>query len=241
MVTDLHRAYINIVEHFGWNPDCFADNAPQDDVWVSGYWQSKVAIQKAVAEEHKHGQKALEYVISLVYNLPGEELLRPSGWFLHGENGQLWSNDCDIRKLDSQRNPDRRAGIYFALGTPLSVFPNFSLKEPLEYGVQQLIASKKMFHWDGVRFDGHFIMWNTEVCPGGPCVCPGARDSTGKVVISGEKANAITRANTEYTRRTISAVYPDYLFMFNGDAHQGDIAEICRDGVRHCQRAHPSG
>ena len=123
-----------------------------------------------------------------------------------------------------------RAGIYFALGGGLSVFPNFSLKEPLEYGVQQLIASKKMFHWDGVRFDGHFIMWNTEVCPGGPCVCPGARDSTGKVVVSGEKANAITRANTEYTRRTISAVFPDYLFMFNGDAHQCDIAEICRDG-----------
>ena len=37
------------------------------------------------------------------------------------------------------------------------VFPNFALKPALEYGVQQLIASKKMFGWDGVRFDWNFL------------------------------------------------------------------------------------
>ena len=54
---------------------------------------------------------------------------------------------------------------------------------------------------------------------------------TGKMVVSGKAAEPITRANTDYTKRTISAVFPDYLFMFNSSAQNSpDITEICRDG-----------
>ena len=230
-VASLRLAYGNIVEHFGWAWDSYAGQAPHQEEWEGCYWGSKTATRKAIEEEHKHGLKALSYAVSCPTSTPSEELTRSHpDWFFYREDGQLWSGGAvDVRKLDFYRRPDRRGAAAF-YGGALWTFPNFSLKGPLEFGVQQLIESKRMFHWDGVRFDGHFVMWNAEICTGGPIVCPGARDSTGKVVVSGEKANAITRANTEYTRRTISAEFPEYLFMFNASTLEPDIAEICRDG-----------
>jgi hypothetical protein len=225
IVADLRRAYVNLMENTGWAPDNYADLAPQRDEWASGYWQSKTAILKMIAEEHKHGMKSYAYVISVGNSWPGLQLLqRHPEWFFYQENGQLWS-EGDVRKQDFQRDPDLRAGPnYDGLGWALGAFPNFALKETLEYGVQQLIASKKMFDWDGVRFDGHFLMWNSLG------VCPGARDLTGKMVVTGKEAEAITRSNTDYTRRKVAEIFPDYPFMFNSSAHECDIAEICRDG-----------
>lgn len=228
IVSNMCLAYANLMEHFSWAPDSYADLTPDSDEWTSTYFQSKTAILKAIEEEHKHGMKSYTYVISLGSGRPGLQLMQHHPeWFFYRENGQLYLSELDVKALDYSRNPDRRAPF---LQNTVFITPNFAIPGPLEYGVRQIIDSTRMFNWDGVRFDGHFVMWNTELFPGGPVICPNARDNTGKVVVSGEKARAIIRANTDYTRKTISAVFPDFLFMFNSYIQECDITDICRNG-----------
>ncbi|MHB9023366.1 MAG: hypothetical protein ACYC7E_04215 [Armatimonadota bacterium] len=226
-ILNLRRGYANIIEHYSWAPDLFADMAPKQETWLSNYWQNKTAIKRSIEEEHKHGIKSLTYLISATPNVPGVELMRTHPeWFLYHPNGKPWNGgNLDVQRIDVSRNADDSAAYrakYMYYGTGMYLFPNFSLKEPLDFGIQQLISSKLMFGWDGVRFDGHYVMWTA--------VCKGARDNTGKPVVSGKEAEAITKANTAYTKKEIFKVYPDFLFMFNASSQDPDIAEICSVG-----------
>ncbi|MBU4285924.1 MAG: hypothetical protein KKD76_03355, partial [Verrucomicrobia bacterium] len=146
-VLSLRMAYGNIVEHFGWCPDIYCELAPQRDEWCSSYWQSKAAIQKAVEEEHKQGMKSLHYAAGYLWALPGAEMMRRHpDWIFYRESGQPWGGGIiNVRKLDYERNPDRAAMHKLAGGGLQGVFPDFSRKEAVEFGVQQLIESKKMF------------------------------------------------------------------------------------------------
>ncbi|HEY3418698.1 MAG TPA: hypothetical protein VGM23_17625 [Armatimonadota bacterium] len=221
-IMERRKNYCNIIEHFAWAPDSYSKLAPDEDFWYSnnGYWESKTAIRKEIEEGHKQGMKMLTYEISFAPAAPSAELMRRHpDWFFYQDNGKPWPGEIDVQGIDNQRKADLRAP--YRTGS-LWIPPSFALKEPLDYGIQQLIASKKMFGWDGVRFDGHFIMWSD--------LCKGARDVTGKYIVSGKEAEKITRANTAYTKKEISKIFPDYLFMFNSSVQNPDIAEICSDG-----------
>ena len=176
-----------------WAFDSYAGLAPQQDEWVSMYWESKTAIRKAIEEEHKYGMKALSYAISIPISSPGEELMRRHpDWFFYRENGQFWGDGIDVRKLDFYRHPDVRGADPF-YGGALWTFLNFSLKGPLRFGISNSSTAKKCSTGTACGFDGHFIMWTP--------ACPGARDITGKPVVCGEKTDAINRANTDYTKQ----------------------------------------
>lgn len=225
-IYSLRDGYGNIMEVFGWCPDNFAELAPERDVWVSAYWQSKVALKKIIEECHKYGMKVLHYAAGYTWCRPGAEILRKHPeWGVYRATGQpYWGGTLDVRKLDWEKNPERMSGETFMGGGAQGGPINFTLKEPLDYGINQLIESKKMFGWDGVRFDGHYVVWTKD-----------AYDIYGKPAPPPDEAIKITAKNTEYTKRKIKEIYPDYLFMFNAATHDYDTGEIDIDCIAQCK------
>lgn len=228
-ILSLRDGYGNVMEQFGWCPDDFAELAPKRDIWVSAYWQSKVALKKIVEECHKYGMKVLHYAAGYGWNRPGAELLRKHPeWGTYRSTGQIYSGGTiNVQKLDWEKNPDKRAGRKFMGGGAQGLVLNFWRKDTLDYGIKQLIESKKMFGWDGVRFDGHFVVWST--------VFRDLHTIDGKNFPPPEKARMLTAKNTEYTKRKVKEVFPDYLFMFNGAAFNYDTGKVNIDCIAQCK------
>jgi len=93
----------------------------------------------------------------------------------------------------------------------------------VDWGIRQLIESKRMFGWDGVRFDGHFVVPTAYVS--------GVLDLDGKPVPAGDEGEKITAANTLYTKQQVFKVFPDYLFMYNGATYDAVHNRPLPDGV----------
>jgi hypothetical protein len=211
--------YGNFYEYFGWPPDTYANLAPAGDEWPSVYgWVQKAAVRHAIAQAHRQGLKVMCYAAGYAYSLTAGELARRHpDWFMYGDDGEI-ALGPDIPKMDWQRNPDHRATSVMA-GWAVSAFPNFTRRETVDFGLQQIIASTRMFGWDGVRFDGHYLLYP-----------PGSYDVTGKRIPSGEAAAAVERLNTRTVRSTITKLFPNYLFMYNSGTDAADLDEECRGG-----------
>jgi hypothetical protein len=125
--------YTNTVELFAWGPaDCIKLVPPTED-WKCGQTKYPLSVSRTkayIAACHRVGIKVQLY------------------------NQSLWGIDDDGSYL--QEHPEYFA--YNAEGRPQGF--NLHQPEPVDDHIKGLLASIKVFDWDGVRWDGHF-----DYCP----------------------------------------------------------------------------
>ena len=224
-VRALREAYCNVMEFFAWCPDNFANLAPAEETWANSFYESKTALQRAVAAGHALGVKSLHYAAGYTWSRPGYDLVRTNPEFaVYDAKGRpLAGGTLDVRSADFGAAPDLRAGYAVAGACWQGAFFNFARRDTVDWGIRQLIASKRMFGWDGVRFDGHFVVPTA--------YASGVLDLDGQPLPTGDEAEKITAANTLYTKQQIFKVFPDYLFMYNGATYDAVHNRPTPDGV----------
>ena len=152
------RSYYNMIEYFSWAPDDFFNLSPKQDAWWSGtmtYIKVKRDMLTDIRTLQRHGIKVLSYAQPFPAGIDTVRELRvnPEFFAYHGSGAPAVSYDYDLIKsrvrLDMGLRPQ-------TLGGGLNLF---SLKT-VDRGIDALIASWKMFGWDGVRFDNRYYRAN---------------------------------------------------------------------------------
>lgn len=151
---ELRRDYINHVEYFSWAPDDFFNLAPKEDYWWSGthvYIKVKREMKALIKAMQEQGIKVLTYAQPYPVGLDTqEELRRDPAIFAYQKHGDPMVG-YDYYRMKSRTRIDmgRRGGeIKGALS--LIQMP------AVDRGLDAIIASQKMFGWDGVRWDNRY-------------------------------------------------------------------------------------
>ena len=150
--------YNNHVELFAWAPDDFFNLAPDKDVWWSGtgtYLKFKRIILAENRALQKHGIKVLSYAQPFGI---GIDTIRNSrthpelfAYAASGRPGVFYDYDLiksRVRFDMGMRQVEPGGGLNF-----------FDLRT-VDRGIDAVIASWKMFGWDGVRYDNRYYRAN---------------------------------------------------------------------------------
>ena len=161
--------YANWWEKMFWPPDDWGDMTPDRDEWISGQsarWESAKNIKAFIAMAKPQGIKSITYGKHGTGGPEGWELTRKHPeWFYTDEQGHVVGsfNTWDLANWhDIKLHLDPEGRKQFASDWWGSM-PDFRQKEPLEWGLKEMIESSKMLGWDGVRFDGHWTAGNDEL------------------------------------------------------------------------------
>jgi len=219
VILNDRRGYVNIGEYF-WSGSSVLDLAPQADELPGGaYWNSKTAIRMAVAEGHKYGIKAVVYTTSYsTHGLADIDIpMQHPEWLAYDDRGQPTAA-VNVRQEDKLRHPEWRKHIN--QGGFVSANFDWTNQKLLDFHLDSLIANKRESGMDGVRYDGH------------PGSIWGAFNVFGQPLPTGEARLRETLRIVEYIRKRVTAVYPDYLWMFNaGTAVGGNNPIDLENGV----------
>lgn len=166
------RNNINCWEAFSWAPSDFDEMTPDEEVWASGqtqYRKTKTCLKAFIETAKQHGVRAISYGKACGGGYPGivNALRRPELFHTFGPSGfchEFFSVDV----LDRMReNRYRIHGLDEDFWQEwISVWAMIGNKETYDLGCDEIIASAKMFGWDGVRYDGHFSYWNDDIRAG---------------------------------------------------------------------------
>jgi hypothetical protein len=196
--------YYNGFEKFFWAPDDFLDMTPDKDVWWSGqarYLESKKTLQTLIAKAHAQGMKAITYAKLTGGGPVGAEMARRHPEWMWQSEGVL-SVDRNAQALalwDTMTTKPPFTASWVAV--------NYNMNDPkvVEIGIRELVASAKMFGWDGARWDGNFD------------VAREVRDLDGKPVetLTAEQADARNAENMRHTKQVLSKAVPGYVYGYN--------------------------
>ncbi len=155
------RNYFNMIEYFSWAPDDFFNLSPKKDVWWSGtmtYLKIKRDMLTDIRELQSHGIKVLSYAQPFAIGIDTVKELRVNpGFFTYYGNGAPGvSYDYDLIKSRARVDMGLRPA---ELGGGL----NFYSLKTVDRGIDALIASWKMFGWNGVRFDNRYYRANNPI------------------------------------------------------------------------------
>ncbi|MBM4032739.1 MAG: hypothetical protein FJ291_13250 [Planctomycetes bacterium] len=157
------RAYANHFEVFAWAPCDYSELTPEAEFFLSGqtqYHGSVSAFKALLAEAHKVGVKGITYGKACAGGIAGWETFRKHPDFF---GIAAWAG------VSSDRigvfNCERMLRNEHALAGPeeggwqdwQSAWVNFASDAAVDLGADEIIASARMFGWDGVRWDGHFV------------------------------------------------------------------------------------
>ena len=163
------ETYSNWWEKMFWPPDDWGDMTPDREEWISGQsarWESAKNLRAFIALARPQGIKAITYGKHGTGGPEGWELTRKHPeWFYTDEQGHISGtfNTWDLANWhDIKLHVDREGRKRFSSDWWGSM-PDFRQKEPLEWGIREMIESSKTFGWDGVRFDGHWTAGNDEL------------------------------------------------------------------------------
>ena len=138
--------YCNLWERFSWAPGEQMDLTPDTELWWSGqsiYRGSKTALRGQIKALQDRGVGVLSYVNQGASGTAGYEVYRQHPeWF--GTPGQF-----DTQLLATWDTKTYRE----AKGTWFAVWANWTVPEARQYAINELIGTKKMFGWDGFRWD----------------------------------------------------------------------------------------
>lgn len=198
------KGYVTTIEAFSWEPSVFDNMAPSMDAWRSGqgdYHETKEDWQYLIQRSHDMGLAVVSYIQSISYGPHGLEFVRKHpDWLTYGEDGrpQGW---FDVDKMATlQENPDTEQFIPDSGGLSAGCFLP-SKPQVGDYWIKEVMRSKAMFNWDGIRSDGN------------PSIVSG-RDYTGKLY----EVKDVDGVNAEFIqklRRELKKKYPDLLFGWN--------------------------
>ncbi|MFZ4776067.1 MAG: hypothetical protein ACOYM3_11915 [Terrimicrobiaceae bacterium] len=190
-IASMRDRYCNWYEMSFWAPDDWGNLNPTEAEWMSGQgarWQTAKWIKLLNESAHKEGIKAITYGKGIAGGPSAWELLRKSPQLFLRKTTGVWGGSPDVWDFDHWGDPEfhqKEAKKFSSVWH--RIFPDLKRMDALDYGIQQLIDSSREFHWDGVRFDGHFT----------------AGDD-----------NVSTR-NMRYLKERLWKEFPDYVFGFN--------------------------
>lgn len=146
---------ITTVEHFSGMPGIWGGMVPTTEEWFSGqggYPESMTGEKSLIEACHRNGIAVTVYDIFGSYAAPGEEYSRahpemlayndrgrPEGWFNMAEMDRWRTMTDQTQKYD----------------TPGALTPNVADPKVQAFGVDEIIRCARLFHYDGVRWDGH--------------------------------------------------------------------------------------
>jgi hypothetical protein len=200
----LRAGYCNWVEKDFWAPDDWGlmVTAP-GATWFSGQarrHENTERLQLQVKAAHDLGIKAITYGKCMAGGMPGWELARKKPrWFTVDAVGRTIGRPADVWDMENWQNADKyKYSDYKYAWTYRWV--DLRQMAPLDYGIDQLIASAKQFGWDGVRYDSggfraHFV----------------AKD--GAVHFDG--VDSYNARNMRYTKERVWKELPGFLFGVN--------------------------
>jgi len=164
---ELRLTYGNYVEVYGWPPSAFAELYPRHRFWTSGQvcaWRYDRDVMKAwIDEMHRLGMWVTSYNISIYNGWPGMEFMRkhpewcsydklgrPTG----GVNTAYWRTQAMAYGDDKAPKALPFPGEHPNVG---SVWPMDD--ELMKHAANEIILIHKKLGFDGVRWDGHPIVY----------------------------------------------------------------------------------
>ncbi|MBM4041362.1 MAG: hypothetical protein FJ290_22910 [Planctomycetes bacterium] len=157
------RAYANHFEVFAWAPCDYSEMTPDSEFFISGqtqYHGSVGAFKALLAEAHKVGVKGITYGKACAGGIAGWETFRkhPDRFGIAAWAGvssdRIGVFNCErmLRNEHSLSGPEQGGWQDWQ-----SAWVNFASDAAVDLGADEIIASARMFGWDGVRWDGHFV------------------------------------------------------------------------------------
>ncbi len=157
------RAYANHFEVFAWAPCDYSEMTPDTEFFLSGqtqYHGSVSAFKALLAEAHKVGVKGITYGKACAGGIAGWETFRKHPDFFGIAAWAGVSSDrigvfnCErmLRNEHSLAGPEKGEWQDWQ-----SAWVNAASDAAVDLGADEIIASARMFGWDGVRWDGHFV------------------------------------------------------------------------------------
>ncbi len=160
MPRRLRGQYSNWIDLFFWAPCDWSRLTPPGELWWSGqtsYPHEEENLHAFVDALQKEGIRVAAYVSRNPAGPLGWETARQHPeWFGGGRFSGRGGDKVEI--LDRYNDPKWRATLteeerdvgWFGVKVDLTQM------EPLDYGIDQIIASINHYGWDAVRFDGHY-------------------------------------------------------------------------------------
>ena len=149
------RRYANYIELFAWGPCDYSELTPETEHFWSGQTQYHGTItnyKHLIAEGHRLGVKSISYGKASAASLSGYETFqRYPHLFGHGPSRGPVTEATNTFYLERMLYDEFGGWQHWA-----SLWTNKAMPETVELGADELIASARMFGWDGVRWDGHF-------------------------------------------------------------------------------------
>ncbi len=153
-VDEAKAMYANYFEKFAWAPCDYSDLAPEKEKFWSGQTQypgSKTNLKFIIDESHKRGIKAITYGKACAGGIAGFRTFRRHPEFFVRSIWGIGSEAMGTFLLEQMIAED-----YGRWQDWQSIWCN--MEEPcVDFGADAIIEGSKMFGWDGVRWDGHFI------------------------------------------------------------------------------------
>ncbi len=157
------RAYANHFEVFAWAPCDYSEMTPDTEFFLSGqtqYHGSVSAFKALLAEAHKVGVKGITYGKACAGGIAGWETFRRHPEFFGiaawcgVSSDRIGVFNCErmLRNEHSLAGPEAGGWQDWQ-----SAWVNASCDAAVDCGADEIAASAKMFGWDGVRWDGHFV------------------------------------------------------------------------------------
>jgi len=206
-------AYIAVGEWFAWAQAHVGDLSPEADEWLSstGYRESKGAIRALLREAHKQGIKVTSYWTSADFGPLGYEFAREHPtWVAYGQDGR-WKAYFDVGLLDRIADDAFRYRTRSDAGKPDSDRPDFDwyaisynwrVPQVAEHHAREIVASARMFGWDGIRYDA----WMN----------PGyALNHRGELLRPEESPEHICAENIRKVTSIVRKEIPRFLFGYN--------------------------
>lgn len=159
--------YCSAYEAFAWAPCDFSRmTVDNDEPFHSGqtqYTKRRSTLQVLHRVFHKYGIACITYGKSCASGLPGMEyaLKHPEQMNVYSSAGfchEAISVDILDRMLENRYRRHGRDEDFWQ--SWISAWTLMGNLDAANYGCDEIVRSAKQFGWDGVRYDGHFSVWN---------------------------------------------------------------------------------
>ena len=198
----LFETYNNHGMSFAWAPCDFSDMTPDTDGWYSGQAMygpySLEGFKARLKGNQAKGKRNSTYAKRTYCGPNGHELARQHPeWVIRKKNGSFFTgyrslSPVDLAKPITHKQPSWQGGAM-----------DFYDPAAVEYGAREIVASAKMFGWDGAMFDGHF-----NILPG--------YSWDGQLTPRGENPNELSARNIRLCREIIRKELPNFALWYNG-------------------------
>ena len=217
---------------------------PPTNLYFKGYhyFSSASAWRTLNRRAHENGMYTVTYVAIFLQALGGSEFMRKHPEYISfmrdgsvtGEISTVttpyfrdYYRDYPESVKHAYDQPMYTPGLRGTFPDTLNTIVNVTDLEAVKLGVQSYLEGREFFGYDGVRFDGHYL-----VPALGDPLAPASMvmDWQGRPQPTGKQADELSARNMRYAIGTTYKRYPDFMFGFNDaslrpDANGDEVLE----------------